>query len=471
MNNKIKLSFLFLFCFYFILFCLSPISGDDWGNYIVGSTGIYHSIGNAVGMYFSWEGRFISRVLINILTYHKFFWNLINSGIIVFLMYLIVKIIGFKNKNVYYLIFLIIPFMNIFMFSQTVTWIAGNLTYFFEIPFMFLYFILLYKGLYHKWWFGLCFVLSLFIPMFVEHMAIIIVLFNIFFIIYNYFVNKKFDFRLIIFTIISILSTCLMFFSPGTALRSGMENVEFNNLSLLGKVIFNIPSFVFYTFTSNYYLLILIVISSFYMVKNCIKKSIYKWSLFIFFTVIPLITIVLYFLSIVYNINIYSNLFIIIYYLALIVIYFILIIKEKSMYSGFFFVVGLLSNLVMLFSPTWGYRTGLFTYICLCISCIIIISKYLNNLRFLKYFYLFILSIYMVLYINVFICQKDLEKSIKEQLTNDVIYVVRFPSFINCNINPDNEYHLLRFKEYYGISSEKDVSFVENKWKFIFYNK
>ena len=76
---KKKIFFKCIFIFFLIIFFLSPISGDDWGNYIEGSRGLYKSITEAIGMYFSWEGRFISRVLINILTYHKVLWNIVNS--------------------------------------------------------------------------------------------------------------------------------------------------------------------------------------------------------------------------------------------------------------------------------------------------------------------------------------------------------------------------------------------------------
>ena len=104
MAKKERDFYIFSFLFFFILFCLSPISGDDWGNYIAGSNGLYHSIGNAVGMYFSWEGRFVSRILINVLTYHKFLWNIVNSLAIVLLFYLAIKIINPKRKRTIYLL-------------------------------------------------------------------------------------------------------------------------------------------------------------------------------------------------------------------------------------------------------------------------------------------------------------------------------------------------------------------------------
>ena len=66
--KKENYKYLFLFIFFTIILFLSPRSGDDWGNFLEGSLGIRHMIGNAIGMYFDWEGRFVSRLLINFLT-------------------------------------------------------------------------------------------------------------------------------------------------------------------------------------------------------------------------------------------------------------------------------------------------------------------------------------------------------------------------------------------------------------------
>ena len=96
---KKYVKYVFVFVFFLFLFWLSPISGDDWGNYIAGSNGLRSSLGVALGMYFDWEGRLISRVFINILTYHKWIWNIMNSLLIVGLVFCIEKIIGNDRKK------------------------------------------------------------------------------------------------------------------------------------------------------------------------------------------------------------------------------------------------------------------------------------------------------------------------------------------------------------------------------------
>ena len=93
MKSKLKENKIYIGIFIFILIILflSPISGDDWGNHLEGTLGFRHMIGQAIGMYFSWEGRFISRILINILTYNKWLWNIINSIAIVGIIYYVEK--------------------------------------------------------------------------------------------------------------------------------------------------------------------------------------------------------------------------------------------------------------------------------------------------------------------------------------------------------------------------------------------
>ena len=93
--KKKKTWYYILFLFFLIIFFLSPISGDDWGNYLVGSQGLRHMVGNAIGMYFSWEGRFASRLLINLLTYNKWLWNITNSIVLVSIVFLIQRIYPF----------------------------------------------------------------------------------------------------------------------------------------------------------------------------------------------------------------------------------------------------------------------------------------------------------------------------------------------------------------------------------------
>ena len=116
-NMKKYIKYIVLFFGLVLLFFLAPISGDDWSNYLVGREGIIHSLGNALGMYFDWEGRFVSRVLINILTYHKWLWNILNALVVCGTIFIGMKFIGKPKRVIFPLMLLVIFGMNIFSFS------------------------------------------------------------------------------------------------------------------------------------------------------------------------------------------------------------------------------------------------------------------------------------------------------------------------------------------------------------------
>ena len=472
MTKKEKKFLIFLTIFYLILLFLSPISGDDWGN-AINKRGIVGSIVNSFKLYFTWEGRITSRILINLLTPNKIIWNVINSLSIGFFVYLSLKIIKPENKVLYYLTLLIIPFMNILTFSETITFIAGNLTYFIEIPFILLYYYFIYKDGHSKnGILILLSILSILICMTVEHMAAALVVGNVILLIYNYFKNNKLDKRIVFLTSLCIISTLFMYLSPGSQYRMSIENVEFNKLSIFEKISFNIPSFIYYTFIVNYYLLLLWTMTNYFIIKDKIKNVILKYFIILFLTIVPLFTILIYFKSVVHKDLFINNIYLTIYYIIFVLISFVLNLREKNFKSTFLFIIGMSANIVMLLSPTWGYRTSIFTYIMLSLSNLMILSKYIKNNRLFEYILKALLIVflfsYLFIYVNVFRCQISNRKYIKQQLLDnkESIEILKNPYFVGCNINPNTDYHKMVYKKYYGIPEDKDLVQVD-RWKYL----
>ena len=159
--------------------------------------------------------------------------------------------------------------MNIFTFSQSLVWIAGNITYFFIMPIILWYFYnLINNDNYNKIYNCLFLLINLFGTMFVEHMGLVLITGNILVLIYKYVKNKKVDTKIIFYLILSILSTLIMLLSPGSRFRSNMGNTEFNELNIIQKVIYNVPNFVYYTFIVNYFMLGLISYCNYLIIKN-----------------------------------------------------------------------------------------------------------------------------------------------------------------------------------------------------------
>lgn len=464
---------------------MSPIAGDDWSNYLVGREGIRHSLGVALGMYFDWEGRLVSRIFINILTYHKWLWNIVNALLVVMLFYGAEKLINIKKKYIFPLVVLLILGMNPYMFSQVMVWLAGNMTYFFIVPVLILYFyFVINNDKYNKWFVVIFSLINFFGTMFVENMALVFVFGNILVLIYKYIKTKKIDRRIVLYLSLSIVGTIGMLLSPGTRFRSSIENVSFNNLSLMGKIMKNIPNFIFYTFIGNSYLLGLMSYSNYLMIRKQVKNKWLKYGLIIYVLVGGLLTMVVYPLSLVrvtfleVLIN-SSNIFVILYWIIYLVISFVLIYFEdkKDLRTLLLFLIGLVGNGVMLVSPTWGFRTAFFTYVVLGICSIIIIGKYVkDNKVFINVSRVMLgvmTIVYFIFYLNINECQRKIEASISKQISDNekIIYIDAFPGYVNCDINPTDPYHLEKFKLYYGILEDKEISLVRGKWKYIIFYK
>lgn len=477
-----------IFTLFITILFLSPISGDDWGNYLIGIKGLRHSIGVAVGMYFDWEGRFISRVLINILTYHKVLWNIVNASFITSIVFMFIKIINPKNKKVIYLLsLLVILLMNVFTFSQVVSWVAGNITYLFVIPLLLIYFYYIFDIKNKNKLYNFIFIiLNLTMTMFIEHMAVILIFSNILFLGYRFMNNKKIDKEILSYLIISIIGTLIMLCAPGNIVRTSMENLEFQKLSFINKLFYNIPNFINYTFIINYFLILLLISSSIYLIKKYIDKKPLKYFLYLFMIPIPIGSTICYLL---FNLKLSNNLLlanynsklIILYYIIYLIALFYLILLEtknsKNIKILFFFIIGIGSNIVMLISPVWGYRTSFASYIFLSLASIMIIDKYSKGKK-LSFYILLILSIimilfYIILYISTYYQYLDNSKRINKCIKNNCkeLEIIKYPHYINCNINPENDFHLERYKKYFLLDDDVKVILKDNNWKYlIFYN-
>ena len=88
-----------------------------------------------------------------------------------------------------------------------------------------------------------------------------------------------------------------MLFSPGSIKRSKIENVEFNNLSIINKIIYNMPNFIYYTYFIYPYLIILSTAGNYHLSKS-IKNKYLRFTTFIHLLLLmPIIITLIYILS------------------------------------------------------------------------------------------------------------------------------------------------------------------------------
>lgn len=94
--------------------------------------------------------------------------------------------------------------------------------------------------------------------MVVEHISLVLITVNILLIIYHY-KKKKVNKELIIYTMFSVIRTLFMRLSLGSRARNAIENIDFNQLNVIEKIIYNISNFRYYTFIVNSYMLMLLI--------------------------------------------------------------------------------------------------------------------------------------------------------------------------------------------------------------------
>lgn len=502
MKKRYILMFLLMFILFLITSFFIPYTGDDWGNYIENCS-LKSAINIGVNNYFTWEGRFISRVLICLLVPRKILWSILNALVMTLIYYLIVKIVKPSNKKYLIMPILFICIVNIdgAMFTQTYLWITGNITYILCIPLIlgYLYYMdkIFDSEMKHKIVPYIIFgVLNFVSTMFVENIAVALVVTNILYLIVNLIKYKKIDKMALICLILSSIGTLIMLESPGSKYRATLD-AEFYNLSLLNKLKINIPNFIYFTFVINPYIIIAMLL----IVDKAVERICYKVNkvfvniaLIIGVVILNVFTIIniLYHLKdliplSLFRLSIYNKIldmivipnsivFIVNYSVLILSFTAILIyrtITKKDYRIIFYYLVSIASTLCLLVVGTWGGRLATLSMFLMYIVIFKLLEESniklkIDDLKIKKalvvlLFLAVILDILgmIYLYYNVyehsFIREKRMEKAIKNKEKNIEIYT--YPQELLWNPEPWSSYHDETFKIYYKIDMDKNLVF------------
>lgn len=466
-----------VFIIFFIICILTPLSGDDYGNYVT-SNSLIENIKTTIDCYKEWEGRIISRFLILELVKYKFIWNILTPILMTAMYSSLMKLINTKKISTHILMILGILLVNISMFAQTYTWVTGSITYLYPTALTICYFSYLYRTIDKKKnWFEitiLC-LANIIIPMFVENIGCAFVFGNILYIIYLIINKKKYKIN-ILYTSISIASLITMLLSPGSHYRA-IEYKEFEALSIFEKIFYNIENFITYGITKNYFMLFLITIClNIFIFKKIKKSNFIKTIILIIFDIIPLLSI----LQNVFNLSfinkyvpeflkysmsnkIFIIYWIIFFFLFLYNIYIITKSKKKDLIHILLIFAGMSSILSMLIVYVWGERVALLEVIILTYISIKILDDFLNDKYVLK-FMVPIFSIVIIAFVLVFISCHKINKYridyINKQISENKneITVIYNPIIFIWNPNLPDDYFLKTYKEYVGIDQNKEIS-------------
>lgn len=472
-DNKL---YIFTYIFFLIICILTPISADDYGNYVKGQQGIVSIINHTKNFYLSWEGRVASRAVILLFTYHKLLWNIITPFLFVSIFKSLSKINTFKNKNSYLLLLISIVAVNIPMFAQTYTWLSGNITYFYPSALVIYYFATLYKNIDDKLstkqivWLS---VLAIIIPMFTENIGCAFVFGNILFIMYLHYLKRKVKINYM-FLALSIFSLVLMLTSPGSASRINSEG-DFYLLSLFEKIYLNMSYHLAqFTLTRHTTMLILMLICcNIYIAQKTKFNKKIKIILCIIFNIIPIYTILQNLIG-VYGIKFLTlfttyELYYYPYWLIFGTVFLLSLIssykdnKKLMLFYILLIAMSLSSTLCMLIVWPWGDRVAILFVLVLSFVSLSIIDKNIN----FNYLISYVIKLFLVIVITITVfgmfCTYKIEKYrteyIAEQKEVDLkdIEVIYNPSPYIWLSNLKGEYFVNTYKEYQNLDKDDNL--------------
>ena len=495
MLEKIKNNYIYIltFLFFVVLLALSPICGDDWGNYPIGAQGLQAVFLAAKNAYFTWEGRFVSRIFIYLFTYYKFLFVIVTSCLFTLIVYVSNKIIGdTKNKVVYVIPFMLLLLLNTASISQTYTWVAGSITYLYPTAIVFFYFYYLFQKndfKFGKFEFIILLIINIITPMFVENIGLAFVFGNILLLVLNRKSNKKELIKFGVLSLFSAIALIIMLISPGSGVRTGTEAV-FYDMNFFERIFFNIPHLVSYGININIIVFIMMTLAIIYMLK---KKKV-KMYLIILFSIIPILGIIQHihlmfpfsFKSVNFS-NFVSmwglfqvdNWYFIFYWTLFVILFFYSIIyfatdKRERLFLISITLIGGVAIASMLVVPVWGERVAILSEIIFLMVSIRLLKNCFNP-KFNKIIYAFLVILivyFLTMFILIFIIQKERDDYINLQLKENKQEIEVYEHFINYIWvgMPLGDFNARVFKDYYGIPQEKTLKIINSKLEQFLYD-
>ena len=482
-KNKVCIYLVVVFIFTLIFSLLIPMGGDDWGMYLRKGMNLSEIFELSKWFYNVWEGRFFARIFSLIFIPNEILWVFLNASLMSLLFYFMYKILKIDDKYLPLLLMGLL-FVDFQTFAQVYVWRTGNIFYFIPITFAF-GLIFLRRNLIFgndiniKWWNYLFIPLTLIACMFVENVAVGIIVICLLNLVFYYFQYKKLDKPMLLCLLAAIVGFCLMYFSPGTQVRIDMET-SFTSLSIFEKILYNIPNLINYTFIKNSFILVLFMIVMSVIVWKNVKNKLYKF-LLLFFIIMPagitaFLNAVSPFISLpnmLLKILNPSNIFIDIYWIIFAILFLILIIYYLKIDSAiwYFLILAIISAGSMMLSPTWGGRTACLTTFMLFITLVLLILKLdlklFNNVKSFVCLNLicscFIIG-FIVYSIYIYNLNIDRTKYINYQLEQETkeYKILILPSYYTWNLNTwgsDGDF-ANNFKRAYGIDEDAKLIYV-----------
>ncbi len=478
-----------VFFWFYQISKLSPLAGDDWAFHNNAmSDGI---IGSALGMYQGWEGRLMTLFSVHFFMLNRSIWEIFNASMYVVIFLIGAFIIKPKNAILYALVFLVVIFTikdNIRM--EVFTWTTGSVYYGIPLLISVIYvgvqYWLLENSSAQKPWFLwiIAMASALYLPLGMENIAIGCLGLNVFMILMMWIKSKRIDlFQLALF-VSFVIAYIIWGLSPGSSIRLS-QMPEWQSLSLIEKVMQTLPNVLFFTFSQNKYLIL--ILSTVLVVYNWQKgKGIIRWAYspvliiaigMTFTQRIALLVPNLDFIQILADEYSYLSLgFWFIYALVLIANIVHIDLQNSKVTLTPMLFVAVLSSASLLMSPVIGYRLMVYSVFYL----MFVIMFVINQIQINKIIFVLtaILSILLIVQNANILRNKyqTVHQITQERLAiladykvyyeqyKDGIWLPRYPIYTihGGDIEIEDAYHMKAFKTYFDLPQNETLIFY---WK------
>lgn len=465
-------------CYFF------PYTHDDWG------WGCYIGIDRLTNLFQDYNGRWSGNILVLLLTRNRIFRALIESFILIGIIYFIKKIIN-SNKNTTLLSIILLLLIPIPVLAQGIAWTSGFANY---VPPVLIILIYLYfnKNIFNneeinikKRWIIIFLLLGFISTMFVEHVTIYITILSLFIPIYIFIKHKKISIPNMFFTIGAIGGTILMFSNGAyhniVSAQDTYRSIEQGNIiSRAFNTYFNELNtyLVQYNTVINIIICTLLLIIVYkYLKKNQDIKKYKKILLYIStFISIGYLSYNLYvnvlngsnvFIYETYK-KIFEGIMVLSYCFSIITIISLTQVKEQRKRMLFevvsIIILALPLLLVKPIGPRCFFPTYVFFIILTCELFNVSINKNYNLNKIFSFIIVFLLICSLSIYGYIFKIDYERINYINNNKNADILILPELP-FINYMQapNPRSEEFKSRFKEFYNINNETKLKFINYK--------
>lgn len=480
-------------CFFLIEFA-SPLAGDDYVFILNSEKNILQIVSQ---LYMTWSGRFLSNYLIIFIANKPVLWLICSTLLFSGIAFLVMKLSKAETLIQKVLLLLFVFGVSTAIRMETYSWMTGVVFYMIPLAASMLFTWIAYECYVEKsrnagmkdWsiMIGCCAVCGLMM----ENIAAGMVVLNILLMIYTALTQKRFYIIHVLCAVVATAGFLTVMLSPGNAVRA-VEYVEFNQLSLIGKMLYNFPHALKSTYLDNR---MLVFVLSILLIRGALKnekiKPALKMIVVLYLSIavltsladtvkfwmdseyIPYISAIY---SIFYRLSDPNSLTTQLYWIGFTGYYLAVLVLEKKWWYFILSLFAYACNAAMLLSPIVGGRTGIYTLYFFYIIVLLMVGKLNGKKNWL--IGLIVLAIgfnwfqYGKIYSNVYRIKQQQLNAVADYCNSrdcpkDYDYQVTLEPYPNDSIHTGNmtsSMHEKAFKQYYDITDWVLLNYDMETW-------